>query len=1077
MKNIILRILHMFDCRPVFFKRVRLTGIAQILLAVLLVGMALSPAQLALAAGTYTVNRADDIAPRGTGVTCITAASTDCTLREAVIKANANPGSTIQFAAALNGTPIVLTRIGNDANANAGDLDINASTNIIGNGSSNTIIQGAADASYTSSIGDKVFGINQDGTFNSLTVNFSGLTIRYGDNNIPNGDPTFAYTGGGVDVFQTGSGNVATFTDCVISFNRNRNSYGGGLNFDQGSGATGSLSLTNVTFDSNKTLGVTGGQSTGGALNIFGVNAVVTISNSTFTNNLTAPTTSGGGAIYFRPTTSMSLLIHNSDFNGNTSGGNGGGIYINIPAAGAAGSIVTIDQGTQIRNNVSGGVAGGSAGGSGIFIGSSNALTATPITLSKVTISGNHDGASATSHNGGGGILVQAANVTVQYSRIVSNTISGGTGTGLFKSIDTGTVTAANNWWGCSTGPGAAPCDTAVIAGGSSGTLTSAPYLRLLTTAVPSTISVGQTSAVTTSFATNSAGTDVSANIERLIGLPVTWSAVHGSFSGQQATIQSNGMATATFTQDNTCNNSSVTAQVDNGPASGGPNTASLTVQCPDLTAVKSNNVGGATALGNNWTWTVHVANGGLGFAAFTNGNTILTDNLPNSNINYGSASVANASGLSGTVNCNISSNDLTCIASGTVTLNATGAFDVQFTATPIAAGTFANPRGGGICAVDPNSNVPESTEGNNTCSNTVTVAPAANTYVDPGGTCAGHTPCFTSPQPALDNTAVNGTVTISGTNNIAASLISANGGVNNVTISGTGTLNWVGGAGALFAIGNGNLTIKGLNLTNAPTVFSPTGSGVLTAYANNITAFTTAYGGGGTPAIGHNYWGTNNPAAAAPSGMPGTEWPKRLGAPVGTWADGATGSVGASLGGASLKGGSGGTVVVVSYGRGSLSNVPFGNGTAPYDTQTCSDYYDFFTVGGTGTFTATVPVDTSPATCSTNTLTPKKVFWVTNLATCSSSTPNSQCWNLISSGTSVVGPAIQITGLSSSNLGGTPFVAGDPTGLDPTAVTLVDFRAEATTAASPWGVVLVALVVLMSLGTLLWGLRRHTHA
>ena len=357
MNHIILNSKHFFS------KHLDLKSVLRILLVMLLAGIALTPVQIALAAGTYTVNRADDIAPRGAGVTCITAASTDCTLREAVIKANANPGSTIQFAASLNGTPIVLTRTGNDATASAGDLDINANTTITGNGSANTIIQGAADSNYTNSIQDKIFGINQDGTFNSLTVSFSGLTIRYGDNNVPNGDSTFAYTGGGVDVFQTGTGNSASFTDVVISFNRNRNSYGGGLNFDQGLGASGNLSLTNVTFDSNKTEGLTGGQSTGGALNIFGTNGTVTINNSTFTNNLTMPTTSGGGAIYFRPTTNMNLLIHNSDFNGNTSGGNGGGIYVNIPAAGAAGSIVTIDQGTQIRNNVSGGVSGGSAGG------------------------------------------------------------------------------------------------------------------------------------------------------------------------------------------------------------------------------------------------------------------------------------------------------------------------------------------------------------------------------------------------------------------------------------------------------------------------------------------------------------------------------------------------------------------------------------------------------------------------------------------------------------------------------------------------------------------------------------------
>jgi hypothetical protein len=64
----------------------------------------------------------------------------------------------------LNGTPIILTIPGNDADAAVGDLDVNADTNIVGNGPSNTIVQGAANGTYAGSIGDKVFGINQDGT-------------------------------------------------------------------------------------------------------------------------------------------------------------------------------------------------------------------------------------------------------------------------------------------------------------------------------------------------------------------------------------------------------------------------------------------------------------------------------------------------------------------------------------------------------------------------------------------------------------------------------------------------------------------------------------------------------------------------------------------------------------------------------------------------------------------------------------------------------------------------------------------------------------------------------------------------
>src|SRR5262249_43957706 len=77
-----------------------------------------------------------------------------------------------------------------------------------------------------------------------------------------------------------------------------------------------------------------------------------------------------------------------------------------------------------------------------------------------------------------------------------------------------------------------------------------------------------------------------------------------------------------------------------------------------------------------------------------------------------------------GTISCSIASNDLTCTASGgTVIIGATtGTFGAKFSATPTATGTFANPRSGGVCSVDPNGNITESNEGNNACSNTVNV-------------------------------------------------------------------------------------------------------------------------------------------------------------------------------------------------------------------------------------------------------------------------------------------------------------------------------------------------------------------
>src|SRR5262249_60447745 len=65
-----------------------------------------------------------------------------------------------------------------------------------------------------------------------------------------------------------------------------------------------------------------------------------------------------------------------------------------------------------------------------------------------------------------------------------------------------------------------------------------------------------------------------------------------------------------------------------------------VTVVAPDLTATKANNVSGKLNLGGNWNWTVTVANTGNGAATFTAGQTILSDNLPNTNITYGSTSI-----------------------------------------------------------------------------------------------------------------------------------------------------------------------------------------------------------------------------------------------------------------------------------------------------------------------------------------------------------------------------------------------------------------------------------------------------
>jgi CSLREA domain-containing protein len=150
-----------------------------------------------------------------------------------------------------------------------------------------------------------------------------------------------------------------------------------------------------------------------------------------------------------------------------------------------------------------------------------------------------------------------------------------------------------------------------------------------------------------------------------------------------------------------------------------------------DLTITKANSVGNNAVTGQPWTWTLTVNNTGAP-ATFNSGATILTDNLPNTNITYGAVTVSNQTNITnpGNISCSITSNDLTCTANGgSVTMNGPGSFQVSFTATPLAVGTFTNPRAGGMVRVDSGLEVVESNDGNNDAtSNTVTVTKANTT-------------------------------------------------------------------------------------------------------------------------------------------------------------------------------------------------------------------------------------------------------------------------------------------------------------------------------------------------------------
>jgi CSLREA domain-containing protein len=497
---------------------------------------------------TFQPMRATQAAPLNTITVTTTAdeyaSGAGCSLREAIVAANTD--ATFFGCPAGSGTDVINVPAGtytlsrpnsgglNEDDSARGDLDINTSLTIQGAGAGLTIIDGGAI--------DKVIAANP-ACYLPISVTIDGVTIRNGRNTQAWGVSDFSFTGGGIDWCGYGSGNF-TLRNAVVENNVNVNGYGGGLNTDSASGYNGIINLNNVTFQNNSTLGTTNQESNGGGLNLLGHAPTVSIQNCSFLNNTVANPVAVGGGMYLRLRFGSSIQIHNTLVDGNSSGGMGGGIYTNFQINTTA---LRIDQNTRITNNISGNASGGTGGGSGIAI-TGNALTITPATLSKIVVTGNSESALATTHNGGGGIWVGAANVTISYSRISANTLVSGSGTGLFKNTFGGVVNASNNWWGCSSGPSAAPCDTAVLEGGSSGSLTSTPYLRVVTSATPTSLAVNETSAVTASVRTNSDGTDVAANIERLIGLPVAWSATTGSLSAQQLTIQAGGTATATFT-------------------------------------------------------------------------------------------------------------------------------------------------------------------------------------------------------------------------------------------------------------------------------------------------------------------------------------------------------------------------------------------------------------------------------------------------------------------------------------------------------------------------------------------------
>ena len=311
-----------------FPKPLACVGVLAILLALLLV----SGGQPAHAVG-FTVDSTADVvdASPGDGV-CATAGGA-CTLRAAIMEANALAGADI---ITLPAGTYTLTISG--AGDSGGDLDITADLTITGAGQATTVVDG--DGAF------RVFRV-----LSGNTVDIAGVTIQ-------NGIPLPDGRGGGI-INEAGA---VTLTDSTVSGNRATGGRSCGGIYNNGAA---SLTLIRSTVSGN----AGGGGSSGGGICNFPNNGTVTLIDSTVSDN----TAHVGGGIWNNNGT---LTLTNSTVSGNT--------------ATYGGAIWNTNNGTVTLTNstVSSNTTTGSFGGGGILNGGVGFAAGT-VMLTNSTVSGN----------------------------------------------------------------------------------------------------------------------------------------------------------------------------------------------------------------------------------------------------------------------------------------------------------------------------------------------------------------------------------------------------------------------------------------------------------------------------------------------------------------------------------------------------------------------------------------------------------------------------------------------------------------------------------------------------------------
>ena len=324
-------------------------------------------AALPAAAATFTVNSSADAPEADLGSGICADASGMCTLRAAIMEANAIGGSNVIDLSQMNdpSKPIILTISGVDASysgsaadgytvtestdSGTGALKITSSMDIVGAGPDKTIIEWSPTAQQGEGGPNRVFHI--EAVSSNITVNISGVAIENGNTPASEiiGEPLadgstyqFQHNGGGIAI---GPAAVVALVAPAGSESGSSGDEGGGESGgDEGETSTATITgvtLTNVWIVNNKSGAAGGGISNAAPLTMNGVvlsgdsavtngggiynDAQLTVMNSTIGTTstfTTANTAEGGGGLF--DTGMHNTVIEESAINGNTATGGGG---------------------------------------------------------------------------------------------------------------------------------------------------------------------------------------------------------------------------------------------------------------------------------------------------------------------------------------------------------------------------------------------------------------------------------------------------------------------------------------------------------------------------------------------------------------------------------------------------------------------------------------------------------------------------------------------------------------------------------------------------------------------------------